>query len=97
MKGIILMAVRNEQRTRTRQDLVDAFWNLYRTKRLERISVREIAEKAGFYSLEFILSALIGILSYWIQQDESVPPERLAGWIYDHLENGFMNKLQAVH
>jgi hypothetical protein len=189
------MTVRMEQKTRTKQDLIDAFWNLYRTKRLERISVREIVEKAGFnrstfyeyfsdvpavleciesslvpgpdelppisrnpnsdmfsvndflkqyqdhrdyyqvllghrgdpsfqgrlkasmkpilkeqvvalglqdnieldYSLEFILSAMIGILGYWIQQDEPVPPAKLAGWIYDHLENGFMKILQVAH
>jgi AcrR family transcriptional regulator len=188
------MTKRREKRALTKQDLIDAFWSLYRLKRLERISVREIVEKAGYnrstfyeyftdvpavleciesslvpepdelppivrnpdsdafsvdvflkqyrdhgdyyqvllgtrgdpafqgrlkaamkpillrqaeargatrdteldYSLELVLSALIGVLGYWIQQDEPVPPERLVGWIHDALENGFMKKLSGV-
>ncbi len=42
------MAIRTEERARTRQDLIDAFWSLYRSGRASRISVRAVAEKAGY-------------------------------------------------
>lgn len=32
----------------TRQNLMDAFWELYAQKRMETITVKEIAEKAGY-------------------------------------------------
>ncbi|MEI6579521.1 MAG: TetR/AcrR family transcriptional regulator [Eubacteriales bacterium] len=32
----------------TKQNLIDAFWQLYRTKRIDKITVREIALKAGY-------------------------------------------------
>lgn len=37
--------LRTEQ---TRQDLVDAFWSLYCKKSIEKISVKEVAAKAGY-------------------------------------------------
>jgi len=37
--------LRTEQ---TRQDLVDAFWSLYCRKSIEKISVKEVAAKAGY-------------------------------------------------
>jgi AcrR family transcriptional regulator len=33
---------------RTRQNLINAFWELYKTKRIEKISVREITNQAGY-------------------------------------------------
>jgi AcrR family transcriptional regulator len=33
---------------RTRQNLIDAFWALYTTRRIDKISVREITNKAGY-------------------------------------------------
>jgi AcrR family transcriptional regulator len=187
------MTMRTEQKNRTRQDLVDAFWALYRTKGLERVSVREIVEKAGYnrstfyeyfpdvpavlesiessivpgpdelppsvrlpetggfsidaflmryrdhrdyyqvllgtrgdpafqgrlkaslkpvllqaasagkasdveldFAIELVLSALIGVLAYWIQQEDPVPPDRLVGWIHDALEHGLMKKLRDL-
>lgn len=32
----------------TKQNLTDAFWSLYRTKRIEKISIKEITAKAGY-------------------------------------------------
>ncbi|WP_433706752.1 TetR/AcrR family transcriptional regulator [Paenibacillus illinoisensis] len=32
----------------TRQNLVEAFWQLYRMKRLEKITIKEITDKAGY-------------------------------------------------
>lgn len=34
--------------TQTRQNIMDAFWELYCEKRIEKITVREIAAKAGY-------------------------------------------------
>lgn len=34
--------------TQTRQNLIDAFWELYCNKRIEKITVREITLKAGY-------------------------------------------------
>jgi AcrR family transcriptional regulator len=40
---------KNPQRTeQTRQDLIDAFWSLYCRKSIEKISVKEVAAKAGY-------------------------------------------------
>ena len=37
-----------EVSARTRQNLMDAFWELYCEKRIEKITVREITAKAGY-------------------------------------------------
>lgn len=37
-----------ELTAQTRQNLVDAFWSLYCTKRIETITVKEIAQRAGY-------------------------------------------------
>ena len=42
-----------ERTARTRQKLVDAFWQLYVEKRIEKITVKEIADKAGVYRSTF--------------------------------------------
>ena len=42
-----------ERTARTRQKLVDAFCELYREKKIEKITIKEIAEKAGVYRSTF--------------------------------------------
>lgn len=42
-----------ELTARTRQNLVDAFWSLYCTKRIEQITVREITRRAGYNRATF--------------------------------------------
>lgn len=37
-----------ETKARTRQNLIDAFWAIYKTKRIEKITVKEITTKAGY-------------------------------------------------
>ena len=34
--------------TKTKQNLIDAFWTLYCEKRIEKITVKEITQKAGY-------------------------------------------------
>lgn len=175
----------------TKQNLIDAFWSMYCEKRIEKITVKEITQKAGYnrgtfyeyfidvydvleqieqslipelgelppitmpnqnmgmtidmflklyeqnskyysvllgdngdpafvsklknstkpiikqvfsenykldpteldFILEFVLSAMIGILSYWFRQDKVLPPEDLIALIYDLMQNGVMNRL----
>lgn len=42
------MSKYKEISTQTRQNLLDAFWELYTVKRIEKITVREITTKAGY-------------------------------------------------
>lgn len=42
------------------------------------------------YILEFMLSSMIGILSYWFKKGKSLPPEKLLGLIYDLMNHGVM-------
>lgn len=37
-----------EIKAQTRQNLIDAFWSLYTNKRIEKITVKEITQKAGY-------------------------------------------------
>lgn len=180
-----------EVTTRTKQNLIDAFWCLYCEKRLEKITVKEIAQRAGYnrgtfyeyftdvydvldqieqsliptlgelppttkmdsnidmpfnmflklyeqnskyysvlfgdngdpafaskikssikplimkaickkidrndieidFILEYILSAMIGILSYWFRMDKVLPAENLIALMYELMDNKVMNKL----
>ena len=187
---------RNPQRTeQTRQDLIDAFWSLYCRKSIEKISVKEVAAKAGynrgtFYEyftdvygllkqlelsllpsspeelpprsvasvkgtgqpldlfikmyernrkyfvvllgehgdpafrgrimrhmrpilhsvlaaergtdkfeieviIEFVLSAMIGVLSYWFSCEHKPPSEKMLSLMYDLMGNGVLHRLKA--
>jgi len=58
---------RNPDRTEeTRQNLIDAFWSLYCRKGIERISVTEVAEKAGYNRGTFYeyFRDIYGLLEY---------------------------------
>lgn len=180
-----------EVRTKTKQDLIDAFWTLYCEKRIEKITVKQITEKAGYnrstfyeyfidvynvleqietsiipninelpplamstgnlgmpldifmeiyeqnnkyysvilgddgdaafasklknaikpmlkealktqvkvseteldFILEYILSAMIGIMSYWFKQDKVLPGEKLISLMTEMMENGVISIL----
>lgn len=182
-----------EVTAQTRQNLVDAFWALYCEKRIEKITVKEITQKAGYnrgtfyeyftdvyhvleyleeslipaihelppitianqntgmpldmfmilyeqnskyysvllgdkgdpafasklknstkpvikqaflerydinpiefdFILEFILSAMIGIMSYWFRKDKILPAEELVSLMHDLMENGVMKHIQS--
>lgn len=175
----------------TKQNLIDAFWNLYCERRIEKITVKEITQKAGYnrgtfyeyftdvydvleqieesliptldelppiiiadrnmgmpldlfiklyeknskyysvllgdtgdpafasklknatkpiliqalsknsgedsieldFILEYVLSAMIGIMSYWFRQDKILPAEDLIALIHDLMGNGVMKRL----
>jgi len=180
-----------EVTAQTRQNLIDAFWLLYCEKRIEKITVKEITQKAGYnrgtfyeyftdvydvleeiersliptleelppidmpsssmemplgmfmtlyeknskyysvllgdngdpafssklknstkpiiklaladnnnldtvefdFILEYVLSAMIGIMSYWFRQNKVLPAEKLVVLMYEVMENGVMKYL----
>lgn len=47
------------------------------------------------YILEYLLSSMIGMMSYWFQQNKSLPATRFIELMYDLMENGVMKKLEA--
>lgn len=48
------------------------------------------------YTLEYTLSAMIGILSYWFRKEEGPPTEELLKLMYEIMNEGVMNKLINV-
>lgn len=48
------------------------------------------------YILEFVLSAMIGIMSYWFKQDVKISSQALAILIKDLMENGIIPKMNKV-
>ena len=46
------------------------------------------------YILEYMLSSMIGIMSYWFQQNKSLPAEIVIALMYELMENGVMKKLK---
>lgn len=180
-----------EVTAQTKQNLIDAFWSLYCEKRIEKITVKDVAQKAGYnrgtfytyfidvydvleqieqslipaldelppltmpkhnigmpldrflklyeqnsqyysvllgdhgdpafasklknstkpmlkqafsadcamddieldFILEYVLSAMIGIMSYWFLQNKALPAENLFALMYELMQNGVMNKL----
>jgi AcrR family transcriptional regulator len=45
------------------------------------------------FILEYVLSAMIGIMSYWFRQDKVLPAEDLIALVYDLMQNGVMKRL----
>ncbi len=70
-------------------------------KTIKPIIMQVIAEKSNDngtlkeldYILEYTLSAMIGIMSYWFEQKDPLPDERLYELIYRLMEHGVMKQL----
>lgn len=186
------MAKNKDISLQTRQNLIDAFWAFYCEKRIEKITVREVAAKAGYnrstfyeyftdvydvldqieesllpniedlppllptlaetpvpidsfiklysssskyytvllgdngdpafagkikngikakllaqletgenrleieYSLEYMLSAMIGILTYWFKNNENIPKENLISLVYELMNSEGINKMAVM-
>lgn len=45
------------------------------------------------FILEYVLSAMIGIMIYWFREDKVLPPENLIDLMCDLMENGVMKRL----
>ena len=72
-----------ELRAQTRQALMDAFFDIYRTTRLEKITVREITQKAGYHRGTFYEyfkdthDVLMQIEDSLIPKPEDLPPHAM--------------------
>jgi AcrR family transcriptional regulator len=45
------------------------------------------------FILEYVLSAMIGIMSYWFRQGKILPAQDLISLMYDLMENGVMKRI----
>lgn len=60
----------------------------------EAFMVKSIDKAELDYILEFVLSAMIGILGYWFKENKVLSVEKLIALIYDLMENGALNRLK---
>jgi len=49
------------------------------------------------YLLEFVLSAMIGILGYWFLENKSLPADRLIALVYDFMDGKVMEQFKSIH
>lgn len=59
--------------------------------------LHDISPTEADYILEYILSAMIGIMGYWFNENKSLPAERLISLIYDLMDGTIMSKMRLVH
>lgn len=48
------------------------------------------------YLLEIMISAMIGILGYWFEQNQNLPAEKLIALVYDFMNGKMMQSLQPA-
>lgn len=48
------------------------------------------------YALEIMLSAMIGILGYWFEQNQNLPAEQLISLVYDFMSGKVMESFRIV-
>jgi len=48
------------------------------------------------YALEIMLSAMIGILGYWFEQNQNLPAEQLISLVYDFMSGKVMESFRPV-
>ena len=60
------MGKQAEKRAQTKAELVEAFWQLYKEKPLSKITVNDVAQKAGYYrsTVYYHFSDVYAILEY---------------------------------
>ena len=63
----------------------------------ESFKLNDISSIETDYILEYILSAKIGIMGYWFNENKSLPAERLISLIYDLMDGTIMSKMRLVH
>lgn len=56
--------------------------NGIKAKLMEQLAVKDIDKLELDYSLELILSAMIGILTYWFRNGENIPKEKVVALMY---------------
>lgn len=74
------MKKNSEIMTKTKQDLIDAFWTIYCEKRIEKVTVKEITQRAGYNRSTFyeyfidVYDVLEQIESSIIPNINEIPP-----------------------
>lgn len=68
------MGIYQEATATTRQNIMDAFWELYCEKRIEKITVKEIMEKAG-YNRGTFYKYFLDVYDVLDQIEDSLLPE----------------------
>ena len=63
-----------EVTAQTRQNLTDAFWSLYKKKRIEKITVREITQQAG-YNRGTFYEYFLDVYDVLEQLEKSIMPQ----------------------
>jgi AcrR family transcriptional regulator len=48
------------------------------------------------FLLEYVLSAMIGVLSYWFRLQDPPPADRLMGLMYDLMQHGVMHRIKEA-
>jgi AcrR family transcriptional regulator len=91
------MCKQSETVERTRQNLIDAFWSLYTTRRIEKITVREITTRAGYNRGTFyeyfrdVYDVLEQIEAQALPTFEEFPPMMNAGEISPVFVKSFLS------
>jgi AcrR family transcriptional regulator len=44
--------------------------------------------------LEFVLSAMLGVLTYWFSQERKPPSDKFLSFVYDLMEHGVLHRLE---
>jgi len=94
------MHKQSETSERTRQNLIDAFWSLYTTRRIEKITVREITTKVGYNRGTFyeyfrdVYDVLEQIEAQALPSFEELPPMMDAGEVSPVFVASFLSLYQ---
>lgn len=71
--------------------------------RIKPMLMQSLSEKLDLqpdeldYTLEFLLSAMLGILSYWYRQERPLPPEKLVPLINGLCQNEILQRLMSFN
>lgn len=69
------MSKQSQATVETKQNLIEAFWSIYETKRIERITIREITDRAG-YNRSTFYTYFVDIYDLLRQAELSVLPSK---------------------
>lgn len=66
IQGVFIMSKQTERTAQTKADLVDAFWKLYKEKPINKITVKEVTDTAGYYrsTMYYYFEDVYAILDY---------------------------------
>ena len=77
------MKKESENSTQTKENLTQAFWSLYKLKKIEQITIKEITDKAGYHRSTFYL--------YFVDIYDVL--EQLEDSLLEHIEMNIIHNL----